>query len=127
MNRRLAIRTLMGASVGSFLNLLPAGQPNQPAGQPTPADQAADDFVLHSQVRLVLLDVSVKDKGHFVSGLSKQNFSVFENGRPQPIKVFANDDVPVTIGILVDESRSMTPKRSQVLAAAAIFIEESNP
>ncbi len=60
-------------------------------------------------------------------GLSQESFRVFENGRPQHIKVFANEDVPVTVGILVDESRSMTPKRSEVLAAAEIFIEESNP
>jgi Ca-activated chloride channel family protein len=113
MNRRFVIRTLMTAGAGSLLGRLSANQ--------------ADDFVLRSQVRLVLLDVSVKDKGNFVSGLSKESFSVSENGRPQNIKVFANDDVPVTIGILVDESRSMAPKRSDVLAAAQIFIEESNP
>jgi Ca-activated chloride channel family protein len=112
MNRRFAIRTLMAASAGSFFDLLSANQ--------------TDDYILHSQVRLVLLDVSVKDKGNFVPGLSKESFSVFENGRPQRIKVFANDDVPVTIGILVDESRSMAPKRSDVLAAAQIFIEQSN-
>jgi len=119
MNRRIAIRNLMAAGAGSFFNRLLPGQ--ELAGQ-------ENDFVLHSQVRLVLLDVSVKDsKGGFVSGLSKENFSVFENGRPQNIKVFANDDVPVTLGILVDQSRSMAPKRIQVLVAAEIFVQESNP
>jgi Ca-activated chloride channel family protein len=114
MNRRLAIRNLIAASAGSLLERVLADQP--------------EDYVLHSQVRLVLLDVSVKDsKGGLVSGLSKENFQVFENDRPQRVKVFANNDEPVTIGILVDESRSMTPKRSQVLAAAEVFIEAGNP
>jgi VWFA-related protein len=76
----------------------------------------------------VLLDVSVQDReGGFVQGLSKENFRVMEDGRPQPITVFDRDDIPVTIGILVDESRSMAPKRADVLTAATTFIEESNP
>jgi Ca-activated chloride channel homolog len=121
MNRRLAIRNLMAAGAGSVFECLLAGQPDQ-------SKDTEGDFVLHSQVRLVLLDVSVKDsKGSSVPGLSKESFRVFENGRPQHIKVFANDDVPVTVGILVDDSRSMTPKRAEVLAAAGIFIEGSNP
>jgi Ca-activated chloride channel homolog len=123
MNRRLAIQSLMAASAGSFLDRLRAASPqdDKPGG-------AEGGYVLRSEVRLVLLDVSVKDsKGGFVSGLSMVNFTVLEDGRPQSIKVFANDDVPVTVGILVDASRSMTPKRGQVLAAADVFIGESNP
>lgn len=86
------------------------------------------DYVIRSEVRLVLLDVSVKDRNHgFVAGLSKDNFAVFEDSVRQPITVFANDDLPVTVGILVDSSRSMTPKRDDVIAAAETFIEESNP
>jgi len=45
---------------------------------------------------------------------------------PQDITVFANNDIPVTVGILVDNSRSMTSKRAEVLSAATTFIEESN-
>jgi VWFA-related protein len=90
---------------------------------------AADrDFVIHSDVPLVLLDVSVQDRaGGFVSGLKRENFHVFENGRPQQLSAFAGEDVPVTVGILVDESFSMTPKRAQALTAAMTFIQESNP
>lgn len=111
MNRRAAIRSLVVAGAGSLLRSLTAQQ----------------DFVIRSEVRLVLLDVSVKDRdGGFVAGLSKDNFSVFENGAAQPITVFANNDIPVTVGILVDESHSMTPKRDDVLRAAESFIDESN-
>jgi Ca-activated chloride channel family protein len=86
-----------------------------------------DDFTIHNEVRLVLLDVGVQNRdGSFVPGLSKQNFTVLENGQPQTISVFDNEDAPVTMGILVDESGSMTPKRRQVLAAAEDLIAESN-
>jgi Ca-activated chloride channel homolog len=86
------------------------------------------DFKIRSDVRLVLLDVAVKDNhGKLVTGLPKEAFSVTENGQPQPITVFANEDVPVTVGILVDESQSMTPKRDEVLQAAQTFIQKSNP
>lgn len=118
MNRRSAIRNLMVVSAGSFLSRSLLGIPQE----------EQETYTIRSEVRLVLLDVSVKDRdGGFVSGLSKENFHVYENGRPQPVTVFDHDDVPVTVGILVDESRSMTPKRSDVLTAAQTFIEESNP
>jgi VWFA-related protein len=98
--------------------------PQGGAGQGRAEDVEA---IIRSEVRLVLLDVSVKDsKGGPVAGLSKENFSIFENGKPQPITVFDHDDAPVTVGILVDESRSMTSKRAQVLTAAETFIDESN-
>src|ERR1700740_3674573 len=59
------------------------------------------DFTIRSDVRLVLLDVSVRDSsGGFVSGLSKDNFTVLEDGKPQKIVQFANQDIPVTVGIV---------------------------
>jgi Ca-activated chloride channel homolog len=119
MKRRVAARNLIVASAVSFL------LPGLLAASPV-EDQP--DYTIRSDVRLVLLDVSVKDReGGFVSGLSRDNFTVSENGRPQPITAFAHDDIPVTVGILVDESFSMTPKRVAVLTAAQTFIEESNP
>src|SRR5260370_31621180 len=85
------------------------------------------DFTIRSDVRLVLLDVSVRDAaGGFVSGLSKDNFKVYEDGKPQEITQFANQDIPVTVGIVVDESGSMRPKRHSVITAALAFIESSN-
>ncbi|MGC9948974.1 MAG: VWA domain-containing protein [Bryobacteraceae bacterium] len=117
MNRRAAIRNLMVAGAVSFFG--------RPLKAVAPDDQP--DFVIRSDVRLVLLDVSVKDRdGGWVSGLSKDNFRVDENGRRQDITVFANNDIPVTVGILVDTSRSMSPKRAEVLSAATTFIEGSN-
>jgi VWFA-related protein len=122
MNRRLAIRTLVTLGAGFFLRLRAKNQ--------TPDGQAAQpgDFTLRSEVRLVLLDVSVTGKeGGFVTDLAKENFTVLEDGVPQRISVFEHNDAPVTCGLIVDESRSMTPKRRDVLAAATAFIEASNP
>jgi Ca-activated chloride channel family protein len=118
MKRRAAIRDLMVAGAASFLSRL---LPESLRGD-------EQDYLIRSEVRLVLLDVSVKDRaGGFVEGLSKDSFHVSENGRPQNVTVFASKDLPVTAGILVDESQSMTPKRAEVLSAAERFIEESNP
>jgi len=118
MNRRFMMRTLMAAGAGRFL---PPFVPSKAAGD-------EPEFTLRSDVRLVLLDVSVKDRmGRFVPDLAKDNFTALEDGKPQRITVFAHGDVPVTVGILLDESFSMKPKRDEVLEAAQDFIGESNP
>jgi VWFA-related protein len=118
MKRRTAIRRLLLAGAASMVPHLSGGQPQ--AGQ--------QEFTIRSEVRLVLLDVSVKDRaGAFVPGLSRENFNVFENDVLQPITVFAREDLPVTVGILVDESQSMSHKRADVLAAAGTLIAEGNP
>jgi len=99
-----------------------------PSTYETKAQPPSEDFTLRSDVRLVLLDVSVKNHDGFsVSGLSRENFTIYEDGHAQPIKVFADSDLPVTVGLLVDASYSMTPKRNEVLNAAMVFIRESNP
>lgn len=115
MNRRSAVRALLGAGASSIVQRFAAAQ--QDPG-----------YVIHSEVRLVLLDVRVRNhSGEVVPGLTRENFTVFEDGRPQQITEFGHEDLPVTIGLLVDESRSMAPKRPSVLTAALTFIDESNP
>jgi len=118
MKRRRSVRNITLAGAVSALISLAAALPQElpPA------------FTIHSDVRLVLLDVAVMDrKGTAVAGLDKPNFDVTEDGVRQAITVFANDDVPVTAGIVVDESLSMAPKRAEVLAAAETLIAKSNP
>ncbi len=98
-------------------------QPPPAASEPPPGD-----FTIRANVKLVLLDVSVKDSaGGFVSGLTKDNFTVSEDGKPQTITQFASQDAPVSIGIVVDESGSMRPKRPEVITAALALIGGSNP
>jgi VWFA-related protein len=77
---------------------------------------------------LVALPVSVTDvNGVFVAGLVSQNFQVYEDGRLQVITSFQQSDTPVTVGLIVDHSRSMGPKLSEVAAAVSAFAHSSNP
>lgn len=77
---------------------------------------------------LVVLPVSVTDSnGVFVSGLRREQFRVYEEGRLQNVTLFLEEDTPVTAGIIVDRSRSMGPKLIEVAAAASTFADSSNP
>ena len=79
-------------------------------------------------MELVALHVTVADtRGEFVSDLRSGNFKVFENKIEQKISLFSRDDVPVTMGLVVDNSASMRAKRAQVNAAAMSFVRTSNP
>jgi VWFA-related protein len=92
-----------------------------------PADDTSA-FTIKADVELVLLDVSVHDpNGGFVSGLEKSAFAVFEDGKPQTITQFANKDVPVTIGLVIDNSGSMRAKKPEITTAGLILIQASNP
>jgi Ca-activated chloride channel homolog len=89
---------------------------------------ASGEFKISTDVVLVLLDVSVRDaKGRNAPGLSKDNFHIYENGAVQPIKVFASADVPVAVGLVMDESSSMRSKRTELITAGLAFVGASNP
>jgi Ca-activated chloride channel homolog len=86
------------------------------------------EFTLTAHSELVLLDVSVKEaKGGYVSDLKKENFQVYENGKLQTISHFSSEDTPITVGLVIDDSRSMRPKRAEVINSALAFIDASNP
>ncbi|MEO8662561.1 MAG: VWA domain-containing protein [Bryobacteraceae bacterium] len=85
-------------------------------------------FVLRVTSDLVLLDVSVKSgSGERISGLTKENFKVYEDGKLQALTHFSTEDVPVTAGLVMDTSGSMRAKRPEVITAAMVFIGASNP
>ena len=68
--------------------------------------------VISVHTELVAVPVVVTDgRGQHVSGLTQDNFRVFEDGRPQPIAVFHHGEGPVTLGLVVDRSQSMRPKK----------------
>jgi len=95
---------------------------------PSKPKEGQQDYIIRTTSRLVLLDVSVKNPhGGFVAGLKKNDFQVFEDGKVQEITQFADSDIPVTVGLVVDESGSMFPKRTEVIEAALSFIQASNP
>ncbi len=90
-------------------------------------EESQQPLKLSVTAELVLLDVSVTDKaGLHVANLSRDNFSIHEDGTLQRITHFASDDVPVTIGLVIDTSGSMRPKYPDVVMAALSFIRASN-
>lgn len=81
-----------------------------------------------SSSELVVLPVTVIDKqGRFVADLAGDRFTVYDNGRHQDVRLFTNEDTPVTVGLVLDNSGSMRGKLGEVVAAALAFARASNP
>jgi VWFA-related protein len=94
----------------------------------TAESQASDLYKISVNVDLVVLQASVHDrKGRIVSDLGEQNFQVYEDGVRQSIRLFRHEDIPVTVGLVVDHSGSMRPKIADAIAAARTFVRSSNP
>ena len=92
------------------------------------AEQRQKDFTIGVNVDLVVIATSVYDKnGRFVAGLKKDNFKIYEDGVAQTITAFSQEDVPVSLGIVLDLSGSMRNKIELVNKAALAFIRASNP
>jgi VWFA-related protein len=117
-------------------NQPPAGQsnaapPSQAPDQTAPQAPAGTDngvFVFRAEAREVTLHATVvDDRNHLVSNLDKTDFTVFENDKPQKITHFHQEDFPVAIGIVIDNSGSMREKRDAVNKAALNLVRASNP
>jgi Ca-activated chloride channel homolog len=99
----------------------PAKSPQQPSGEP-------GTLVIRKDVDEVLLHATViDDKQHIVTDLDRNAFSVFEDGKPQDIVSFRHEDIPVAMGIVIDNSGSMREKRAKVNQAALNLVRSSNP
>jgi Ca-activated chloride channel homolog len=86
-----------------------------------------DEYTIRVNVNMVVLRATAQDhKGVLVSGLGKNDFQVYEDGVLQQIQYFSHDDIPVTVGLVIDNSGSMRPKRADVIAAALAFARSSN-
>ena len=95
--------------------------------QTTPADQA-QPYQISVSLDLVVLQATVRDrKGGFAADLAQQDFQVYEDGVRQNISLFRHEDVPVTVGLVVDHSGSMRLKLPEVIVAAGKFVQSSNP
>jgi Ca-activated chloride channel homolog len=140
-NERAARVTLLLAFVicaGTLLQA-PAQAPSSSAQtQPAPpispkkdSQQDSDDngvFVFRKDVDEVLLHATViDDKQHIVTTLDKTAFTVFEDGKQQNIISFRHEDIPVAMGIVIDNSGSMREKRAKVNQAALNLVRASNP
>ena len=93
------------------------------------ASSPQDDVPLYRpDARLVLLHASVVDKsGKLLTNIPQSAFKIFEDGVEQPLRLFRREDVPVSMGIIVDNSGSMNNKRTRVAAAALELVKQSNP
>jgi Ca-activated chloride channel family protein len=90
--------------------------------------QEADQTIFRTQTRLVVLHATAEDnEGHLMMELPKSAFQIYENGVRQEIKGFRREDVPVSLGLILDSSASMTDKRDRVAAAALALVQSSNP
>jgi Ca-activated chloride channel homolog len=111
--------------------------PAAPAASPQTQDKKNDQdrnlndqgvFVFRKDVDEVLLHASViDDKQHIVTTLDRSAFTVFEDGKQQNIISFHQEDIPVSIGIIIDNSGSMREKRNKVNQAALNLVRASNP
>jgi Ca-activated chloride channel family protein len=100
-----------------------AAKPQSP-GTPTPTSAVP----LRSDSNVVVLNASVRDhKGENVTNLTEDDFRVTEDGQLQKVVYFKREDVPVTIGIVVDDSGSMRTKKTEVVEASLDLARSSNP
>jgi Ca-activated chloride channel homolog len=108
------IQSVAVATILPMLCLLPI-PPQEPSFRSTSSE-------------LVVLPVFVTDRpDHYVSDLTRDWFTVYDNGRPVEIQFFSNEDTPVTTGLVIDSSSSMRRKLGEVVAAATAFAKASNP
>jgi Ca-activated chloride channel homolog len=119
-------RSSQPASPSTPAAAAPQSSPQQPpSGQP---DNESGTFVFHSDVQEVLLHATViDDKQRMVTTLDQNAFAVFEDGKPQVIKSFRHEDIPISLGIVIDNSGSMREKRAKVVKAAVNLVRASNP
>jgi VWFA-related protein len=98
-----------------------------PQASPESATQDSDSYKFSVNVDLVVVYATVRDRGgHLVTGLSQDEFAVYEDGVRQQIRLFRREDIPVTVGLVIDHSGSMRSKLSDVIAAARAFVQSSN-
>ena len=123
---RLSRHLKARAAVSLLVPIILFGQQTvkQPGNGETPD---SGDAVFSTETRLVQLPVTVTDKsGRLVTTLPQSAFEVFENNALQTIKLFKREDVPVSLGLIIDNSGSMREKRTAVESAALALVRDSN-
>lgn len=86
-----------------------------------------DSYTFRKDVEEVILYATVVDpRNRVVNNLDRSAFSVYEDGQPQQITSFRREDIPVSLGILIDNSGSMRNKRPAVNQAALNLVRASN-
>lgn len=106
----------------------PQGQ-SAPPPQPGGVEETGNGgYLIRKQVEEVVLHATVVDEHQkLIPNLDKTAFTVYEDGRPQAITSFRHEDIPVALGIVIDNSGSMREKRPAVNEAAINLVKASNP
>ena len=122
---------IFAAALVCGLTLASFAQIPVPNAQPLPPGQSAESGSGQSikvDVNLVVLHTTVlDDRGKFAEGLKQENFRVLEDKVEQKLAVFKREDVPVSMGLVIDNSGSMRDKRPRVNEAAVTLVQSSNP
>src|SRR4029078_634445 len=115
MRRSAILSLVLIALLTSALSLTLLSQ-TPPQGQAPPKNGG---FQLNVDVNLVEVHVSALDKsGNAVEGLTRETFQTLKNNKPQEISLFKHEDIPVSIGMVIDNSGSMKNKKEKVHSAA---------
>jgi Ca-activated chloride channel homolog len=128
---RFLVCLLSLASVSSAQNSPPSFVPPAPASAQAPdaslpGDSQSPGFVFKKEIEEVILHATVvDDENRLITGLARNNFVVYEDGKPQELTSFRTERVPVALGILIDNSGSMLPKRAKVNQAALRLVDAS--
>jgi Ca-activated chloride channel homolog len=116
---------VLGALPATSQIPVPNSQPLPPGQSPNTGSQ---DPKIRVDVNLVVLHTTVlDDRGRFADGLKEENFRVLEDKAEQKLAIFKREDIPVSMGLVIDNSGSMRDKRPRVNAAALTLVEASNP
>ena len=112
--------------MSSFAQIPVAVPPPPPPGQQGGVSPAGGKIKV--DVNLVVLHTTVlDDRGKFVEGLTQENFRVYEDKVEQKLSIFKREDIPVSMGLVIDNSGSMSDKRPRVNEAALTLVQSSNP
>ncbi len=118
----LTVFSIAGLAAAAALH----GQQSKPPASDPPGEESGTIFRVGT--RLIVCHTTVVDKnGHLITDLPKTAFTVYENGVQQPINLFKREDIPVSLGLIIDNSGSMRDKRAKVEAAALALVKASNP
>ena len=132
--RSAPIALLLAAGCVAVVQVAAQGTATPGALKKTPApgrslqqESEPGAFQISVDVALVVLEAAIRDHdGHAVPQLKREDFAVFEDGRPQEIRLFRHEDTPVTVGLVIDHSGSMKEKLNEVTAGARAFVRSSN-
>jgi Ca-activated chloride channel homolog len=133
---RSGVRSLASISLLAFFLLhsvtvraqIPVETPPPPPPPSQDAGRTQSGSKIQVDVNLVVLHTTVlDDRGKFVEGLGQDSFRVYEDKAEQKLSVFKREDIPVSMGLVIDNSGSMRDKRPRVNEAALTLVQNSNP